>query len=505
MQILNTNSGANLGWSTPRPRKKGKIKRHFLTGMILIVIMTGSLAYTLVSLQINLNDSLSTINSQSIPAISTTQQIEKDLETLDGWASDFLAASNLTEKQSCTLVGLNTTSMLTPQVCDAQNIDAETILLNQDLFAATNNKADADQQTLLERISIGLESYLTDIHQMRVDDALSGQNANFHDPHMQQAYQDYDHASKILNDQITLTTLNPQAPAITLPGNQIPFNVSGQSDCSIQGEPFAPDQWMQIGLLQTLDCLNDIDQTSLNAIYTNQALGSASEPAILLFLIFTVLLIFYTINMVKWTHRLINLGLLTATILGITLGFINWNTLLGNSNNAYQQMVENDYATISYTSQLQNTFLDARANESRWQLATLFNDTASAETSNTAWQSDATQIIALQSQVQETNDLPEEDLHLATISDDWSNYLSLNAQIHTIQHPDAAERLKIDQENSTLNGLNGIVAQIIQDEQANYTLMQNSIQESSPLTNLVLFPLTALLAVWGIASSLKHF
>ena len=502
MHMLNTNPAAHMGWNTPRTRTRGKINGHFLIGMILIILVTGSIAYALVSMQINLKNNQSTMNSQTIPAIATTQQVQKDLETLDIQASDFLAAGDLTGQQGCTLAGLKTTTMVTHQVCDTQEIDAETILLNQDLFAATNNRADADQQTLLERISIGIEGYLTDIHQMRVDYALATQKANLHDPHIQQAYQDYYNASQVLYNQISLPD-----PAISLHSNQIPFNSTGQSTCIIarESEPLPPDQWMQLGLLQTLDCLNNIDQTNLTETYTNQSSSFTGGTATLLYILFVSVLVFYLFHMVRWTHRLVNLGLLAATLLGISLGYFNWNTLTEIPGNAYQQAIEHDYATISSTDQLQNTVLDARASESRWLLATLFKDKASAITWNEAWQIDATQIAMLQGQVQETNNLPAEAQYLASVNNVWSNYTAIDAQIHTAQSFATAEHLKTEQASTTLDGLENILEQIIQDEQANYNLAQNAIQKPDPLTDLLLFPLTALLAVLGIASNLKHF
>ncbi len=333
------------------------LKGRFLLQAGLILLLAGIM--TLVS-AISLNkasNDLNTINSGSIPSVNYAQAISQLVSSIDAQSADFLATAGLTDQTSCSILNNTDKPMLTVHDCDEHNIDAETVQVNEQLFNAAHNTTYPGEQTAVERISTGLESYLGDIHQMRVDYGLAKSKTNPTDPSLQQAYQAYLSGSTILHDHISLPTIN---------ANQIPFDQeTGLPPCkSSDGSVYySSEQWTQGSLTVALDCLSDINHTALDNANTdaNSFLGSDFGLLLFLSLLFGGLLVFSTGSMLMTTHRAINPGLLPAVLIAIILSFnlIGLVNTLGKQGNhpvpidqvastdgAFQQMVSDDYQSV---------------------------------------------------------------------------------------------------------------------------------------------------------------
>ena len=151
------------------------LKGRFLLQAGLILLLAGIMTLVgSISVSRASND-LVTIDQGSIPSVNYAQSMAQYVSEIDAQSADFLANASLTDPRQCTiptsLAHPDQVETLTLSVhdCDARSIDTETVLLNEQLFNAEHNVTYTGEQTAVERISIGLENYLGDIHQMRVD------------------------------------------------------------------------------------------------------------------------------------------------------------------------------------------------------------------------------------------------------------------------------------------------------------------------------------------------
>src|ERR1700730_16148369 len=174
------------------------LKGQFMLHAGLILLLAGILMLVGATTMSRATDDLNTINSGSIPSVDAALSITQTIEIIDAQSADYLAAADLITTAPCTIAGRNTTSTtqtFTVHDCDERNIDSEIVLVNQQLFEVAHNVTYPGEQTAVERITIGLESYLGDIYQMRVDYRLAQSKTDPNDPSLRQAYQAYLHAS----------------------------------------------------------------------------------------------------------------------------------------------------------------------------------------------------------------------------------------------------------------------------------------------------------------------
>src|SRR5260370_40403227 len=125
-------------------RKMKMLRGQFILQAGLILLLAGVM--TLVgALSLNrATGDLNTINSGSIPSVSYAQNIAQLVSDIDAKAADFLAPAALTNHKACALVGSNnnnTTNIATRHDCDERNIDAEIVLVNEQIFNAAHNTA----------------------------------------------------------------------------------------------------------------------------------------------------------------------------------------------------------------------------------------------------------------------------------------------------------------------------------------------------------------------------
>lgn len=516
-----TTAGTQQAAASQPVRKQRTLRRQFLLQIWALLVLAGLLTLiTSISLNRSTND-LNTINSGSIPSVDDAQGITQYIEIIDAQSADYLAAAGLTSTKPCTIAGLttvSTTQLLTIHDCDEHNIDAEIVLVNQILFAAAHNVTYPGEQTAVERITIGLESYLGDIHQMRVDYGLASSKINPNDPSLQQAYQAYKNASAILYDQISLATLGsgqiPLSKEANLPSCTLPNN-----------QTLTPDQWTQGSLTNALDCLSFINYSHLMAAYNDSAsfLNIVTWLIALLCLLFCGLLLFTTTRMLMVSHRLINPGLLPALLIGLVLS-ISVVSLLGNlgaqstqaiQDGAFKQMVMDDYNSVYYAALLKRYSTDANADESRWLIAQEFNDQANIQHWQNDWNSNVQQIESLIQKAQANQTWVEEIQPLADIHTYWNQYHAIDPQIRSdavnLQDPNhlnTAEALSTGKSNQAFSKFVDAVGRLSQANRDHYTTTRNQASQSLTLNitlSLLLFPLAGLLAAWGIWIRLKDF
>jgi hypothetical protein len=515
-----TGSGAP---ARPAPRPNGRLrtlKGQFILYALLLAVLAGAL--TLVSsLSLHRASSdLTTIDSGSIPSVNAALDIEQLIETIDAQSADFLAAANLTALTTCSLAGQSGTQRLTVHTCDERNIDAETVLVNQQLYEAAHNVTYVGERTAVERITIGLESYLGDIHQMRVDYSLAKSVTDPTDPLLQQAYQAYMAASAILNNQISLATISSR---------QIPFTTETNLPTCVTGsnQTLTPTQWTQGGLTTALDCLSSINYTHLSSAYNDSAtfLTGATWALGILCAIFCLLLLFTGLRLLVVSHRLLNPGVLAAVIIGIALSanlLLLFSDLGAQSSQAindgvFKQLVLDDYNSVYYAALLQRYGTDANADESRWLIAQEFGDQASIQHWQSDWDTNVQQIERLINQAHANQTWVEELQPLADMDTFWRQYDATDSKIRsaaTAQDQSLAQRLFNAETISTgssdqeFTSFSDAVQRLSNANQAHYEQTLTSAQGSLSLAFvlcLILFPLAGLLVVGGIAWRLPDF
>lgn len=504
-----------------RPLNLRTLRGQFLLLAGLILLLAGLLTLAGTTTLQRATGDLQTIDSESIPSVDAAQSITRSIDIIDAQAADYLAAAGLITAVPCTVAALGAESparMLSVHDCDAMNIDAESALVNQQIFAAAHNVTYPGERTAVERIMVGLESYLGDISLMRVDYGLAKSPTDPGDPEMLQAYQAYMDASAILHSQVRLATLGSE---------RIPLDTeAGLPACALpDGRTLTAQQWTQGSLEDALGCLSSINYQHLQGAYTDSAafLGGAIDLLILLCFIFCALLLFGTLRLVLTTHRLVLPGLAGGLLLGLILSFSVLGLLNGLSgqasqasqDGAFRQLVSDDYASIYDVDLLNHYGSAANADESRWLIAQEFHDQAAVQRWQGDWDSNVQQIETLIQRAHKNQTWTEELRPLADIDTFWRQYHGLDGQIRALATRQSdpnrvltAETLSTGASNRALSAFLDAVNRLGQANHLHY--IQTREQTRGGLIrdfwfSLLLFPLAGLLAVWGIAVRLKDF
>jgi hypothetical protein len=523
IQVQSTGTGKNVAQTRPLAGLFSQLRLRTLKGQFilqasLLLLLAAILTFAGATSLSRASTDLTTIDSGSIPSVNYAQAITQYIEVIDAQSADFLAAAGLTATAPCSIAGTSATLSLTVHNCDERNIDAETVLANEQLFQAAHNTTYPGEQTAVERITIGLESYLGDIRLMRTDFGLAQGKTDPTDPHLQQAYQAYLSASAILHDQISLDTLGTA---------QIPFDKeTGLPACTLPGgQTLSANQWTQGGLTNALDCLSFINYSHLGSAYNDSAnfLTSTTVLLAILCILFCGLLLFSIIRMIVTTRRLLNPGLVAATLLALFLS-LTMVSLLGNlgavgsqalQDGVFKQLVKDDYQSIYDAALLQRYGTDANADESRWLIAQEFNDQANVAHWQTDWNNNVQEIERLIQGAHANQTWQEEIQPLANIDTYWSQYHTIDGQIRSTAQNQSDPKRLLDAEaistgisNQAFGHFINAVGQLSQANLDHYKQTLQSAQSSLNLDFLlclILFPLAGLLALWGITIRLKDF
>lgn len=486
----------------------------------LILLLSALLAFAGATTLSRAANDMHEIDSESIPSVDAAQSVTHVIDVIDAQAADFLAAAGLTRKVPCTVAGLETASSLviTVHECDERNIDAEIVLVNQQIYAAAHNVTYPGERTAVERIMIGLESYLGDIHQMRLDYALAASKTDKNDPSLLQAYHAYLDASAILHTQVRLTTLGSE---------RIPFErETDLPSCILPGgQTLAPEQWTQGGLVDALGCLSSINYQHLQGAYSDSRsfLDRTTGLLAMVCVLFCGLLLLTTVRLVLSTHRLLHPGLLAAVLPGLILS-VSVVSLLGSlsgqgsqasRDGAFRQLVVDDYASVYAAALLTHYGADANADESRWLIAHEFADQASIQRWQADWDANVREIETLMQQAHANQTWVEELRPLTEMDASWRQYDGLDAQIRSraTQQNDperllTAESLSTGPSSRAFSAFLAAVNQLGQANHEQYLLTLDAVQGAlvrDTWFSLLLFPLAGLLALGGIALRLQDF
>lgn len=496
------------------------LKRQFGLQAVVILLLAAVLTLESSLAFSRASRDLETINNDSIASIDAAQAMTQYLEDIDAKAADFLATAGLGYKTSCYVAGTYSGLLLSVHDCDEHNIDAEIVLANQALYQASHNVTYPGEKTAVERISTGMNIYLGSIQLMRTDYGLAHSKTDARDPSLQQAYQAYLTAGKVLHDQVSMATLGktqiPQAAESDLPS------------CTINGTVLQPAQWAQGSLEQSLDCLSDINHTHLMQAYDDASqflIGTAIAMG-LLFVLLCGLLIFATLRMTALTHRLVNPGLLAACLISLILSF-NTVTLLaylgapGSQNNqhsgdgAFQQMIKDDYGSIYDVTLLKRYATQANADKSRWLIALEFNDQPGSQHWQADLQSNVQQIQALMRTVHANQTWDEELQPLKTMDTTWNQYYTIDSEIQsaTQRHGRTnplldAEEISSWESNWAFQSYTTALDDLSNVNRWHYSATFEDASFSAQLyftLNLILLPLAALLALTGLALRFRDF
>jgi hypothetical protein len=269
----------------------------------------------------------------------------------------------------------------------------------------------------------------------------------------------------------------------------------------------------------------------------NSFLGGTFWFLLFLGVLLSGLLILGTIRMMATSHRAINPGLLPAALIALILGV----SLLGLVNSlgkqgdhtgwqadpvshidqaasidgAFQQMVSDNYDSVYDAAILTRYATDANADESRWLIAQEFNDTANIQRWQTDWQYNVGQVHYWMQNAQNNLTWTEEQSPLQQMTTNWNQYVNIDGQIRSDvtnqSDPNrllTAEALSTGNSNSAFGHFTDAVSQLSAADQGHYNTTRDATSQSlglSFLLSLVLFPLTGLLAVWGVWLRLKDF
>lgn len=495
----------------------GTLRGQFLAHASLILLLALSLAVAVSQSFSRASDDLNTIASGSIPSVDAAQAMAQYMEDIDAKSADYLATAALTQSEPCSIVGDNSgsTQMLTVHDCDDRNINTEIILLNSSLFDATHNVSYPGERTAIDRITAGIEEYIADISEMRSEYQQAPNKADTQNIHMQNAYKAYLAATNVLH-----THINRQ-PDTSSTGD-IVFNEPKASipDCAVNGQELAPSQWVVMGSIEdTISCLNTINKDHLDAAY-NDTVGFLGFNTLLyggLCLVLCVLLAVLTVRMIVVSHRIINLGLTLALLVGIVFSVcaVSLFADMSGRHGAYGQMVKDDYDSIYYAAQLKRYGTAANADESRWLIALAFNDQPQAERWSTDWQNNTAQVRQLIQHAQQNRTWPEEDQPLANISTGWSNYFAIDGQIRATankasdkNHIENAELLSTGDSNRAFGKFSDAVDALGAANRMHYNATLASTQQALQLyfwLSVLLFPLIGLATIGGVTSRLRDF
>lgn len=496
-------------WQQARTTLRGQF--IVLASSIFLLAVIAALIVTQVFRQ-SYND-LNTIANGSVPSVDAAQAMSQYIEDINAKAADYLAAASLTEKAPCIVVGSKRNAgNLTVHDCDQVNIDAELTLANQQLYLAMHNVTYPGERTAVQRITAGFEEYSADIAVEQHEYALAISKTNPNDAHLQQARQAYTQATNVLNVRIT------KQPTLDINGNPV-YDEANIPNCTVEGKSIAAQAWPLGSLQQNIDCLSSINKGYLDNAYndTMSFLGGSTIGMGILCLALCALLLYTTIRMALVTHRILNIGLVLATVVALIFSITVMSSLLGMSgrHGTFGAMVKDDYDSVYYAALLKRYGTAANADESRWLIAVDFGDTVETERWQQDWYTNTAHVRTLIKQAVANQTYNEEKQPLTDIQAHWSMYTTIDPRIRTLantttnpQRIHDAQKLSTGASNESFSMFTNAVDQLSTVNRTYYNSTysaMNTMLTRLILLSITLFPLLGLVAVWGTSRRLKDF
>ncbi len=469
----------------------------------LIVMQAFSKAY---------ND-LQTIARDSVPSVDAAQAMSQYIEDIDAKTADYLAAASLTARTPCSIIGSSRNpGNLTDHDCDAINISAELILANQQLYIAIHNVTYPGEHTATERIAAGFEEYNADVAIEEHEYALAVNKTDPRDPHLLLARAAYTAATNVLNLRIT------KQPTLDANGNPV-YDEPNIPSCVLEGRTIAAKDWPLGSLQQNIDCLSSINKGYLDRAY-DDTISSLSITIVLigiLCLAYCGLLAFILLRMVRFSHRIINIGLALALLISLGFSIATMYSFISMSgrHGSFGVMTKDAYDSVYYAALLKRYGTAANADESRWLIAVDFGDQAEINRWQQDWYTNRAHVNTLIKQAVGNRTWPQEDQPLANMQSHWQTYTSIDPQIRALARDTAnpnrihdAQALSTGKSNDNFFAFTDAVDHLTTVNRSyftsTYTTMNTNLNLLIPLS-IILFLLTGLLSVWGISQRLKDF
>jgi hypothetical protein len=331
------------------------------------------------------------------------------------------------------------------------------------------------------------------------------------DEHMQKAYRAYLTADGILHQRIR------SQPPTDASGNLI-FSERAVPNCQNEGRSLAPKDWTAGSVELNIDCLSSFSSARLTAAYDQASQALAYRTLLLgaLCVLFCLLLLGTTLRMVLVTHRILNLGLTLALVIGIVFCF-NIVMLFGRlegQQGAFTQMVRHDYAGVYTAALLKRYSIAAHADQARWLITRAYNDQSGSQRETNTFRKHTQQVQALLNQAKDKQLWPASDPQWQAVDSNWGSYQSLDARVRTTAtngQPGAiraAETLRNGQAKSNFDAFIRSVDTLGTESAIRYNMTLEITQSAltrSILLSVILFPLIGLLAVVGIVSRYREF
>jgi hypothetical protein len=493
---------------------------HTLKGQFLLIAVFGLLlsiisAVTLSLLFQRAADDLNTIAYSSIPSVNSAQKFAQYIDDIDAKSADYLATGNLKTLVPCTIVGPDnqTTPTAQPQTvhdCDKLNIDAEIPLANHQLYLSAHNVTFPGEETAVERITAGLEDYVTLIRQSQYEYTLANGSADPHNAHLQLAYNDYKQANQILSQHIQMGTqknIETQVPSCQLKTGDLTT------------ENLSPAQWTNAGISTNADCLSWINKSHVDAAYqdTLTFLSASIFIAIGLCVLFCALILFAVLRMAITTHRIINIGLSLSLLGGIifSVSAISLLSSYAGDHGTFHKIVSDSYGSVYDAAILERTATNANADESRWLIAKEFNDPAAVTYWANDWQTNKDQVTHYIAQAKTNQTYPEEISPLSTMDSTWQSYTNIDTTIRATANSttqsdaiQAAETISTGPSNKTFGNFINTVITLSDVNNNYYQQFLNTMNGQLAIIiqlSAIIYVVFGLLAVWGIAGRLKDF
>ncbi|GCE13627.1 tetratricopeptide repeat protein [Tengunoibacter tsumagoiensis] len=504
-------AAASRVWLAARKTLRGQ----FISLAALTLLLSLLLAlYSWQSLTRASND-LETIASGSVPSVDAAQTMGQYINDIDAKVADFLATGSLTTQEPCSLVtahGSTVIGQLTVHDCDQHNIDAEIVMTNQQLFNAIHNASYPGERTATERITVGLEEYVGDWTVIQQEYAAAASKNDPNDPHLSKAYATYLHANAILQTKIHHTP-------------QFVEDFASLPSCSIGADQHLadPKEWAFGGIESNVECLSSINNEHLQQAYgdSQNFLTMTFWVSLLFCLTFGTLLLFVVLRLMFMNHRVLNPGLTPALLICVVISLLllaTMGNLMGQpasadalQHGAYQQLVQDDYASVYAATRLKRIGTQANADESRWLIALAFKDQEQINKWDADWQANVKQIETLKQAAHNNRTWNEEDQPLSAMDQQWQAYKSIDVRIRAVAGGgdlNGAETLSTGESNTDFSGFSDAVSAL---SKANYDHYNQTLADTRSAINLylwltvLLFPLTGLLTVWGVLQRLKDF
>ncbi len=491
------------------------LQGYFTVLGMSIVLLSLLHAYMSTAAVEEASNDLDQIVNKHVPIVDASQGMLQTVFDISTHAADYLMIAEPGAPEPCVIEALDRqVGTLSVHECIDRNIRAETMRFDIALYKAahvpTSSTEEKAAEPAIENIAAAFQEYMSLIDRMRYEYRQAKVKSDRHDQHIQRAYQAYRGATDVLHSEPSLST-STRGSTLLL--------AAGAPACTLDGKQVSAEDWLFGNMETVLRCLNNTTKEDLDAKYreVNNELHRSQSYVTVVALLLCSLLLVTAVRMAEVTHRRINVGLAIALLIGLgsSIAVLHKLNTLSAEGEGFARLVTHSYQSVYDAAHLKRYATAANADESRWLIATAFNDRAEAERWQTDWVAKTRKIRKDIEALKRNRRWPAEDEPLNTLEQGWKTYYVLDAQIRAIAKDRAdpnglvkAERVSTEGSDVVFEGFIAAADRLqkINDEVFQQTRKQAEANISGAQTiSMVLFPLAGLVAIWGISLRWKDF